>query len=102
MGCFPPEVNDHLICLAGVELKLVLLTPAENVPDDHPVFQVVPLRNTTNNGCVVRELLDVAVGGVVCEVRGVEGEKEGGEHHTLRGICAVEHHVRHTVTDDYN
>lgn len=64
------------------------LNPGNNVPDDHPVFQVILLRNTANNGSV-RELLDVAEGGVEGEVYGVEGEEEGGEHHILRGTFAA-------------
>ena len=61
VGCFPPEVDDHLLRLAGIEVKLVELAPADKVPDDRPVFQVIFLRNTSNNGCVIGSVSDTTI-----------------------------------------
>lgn len=60
LGCLPPvEDNDHLLCLNGVELEMVLLTPVDKVSDYSPVLSIVPLRYTPDDGCIIRELQEV-------------------------------------------
>ena len=64
----PPEINHHLLCLAGVDAQVVQFTPGDKVGDDLPVLQIVPLCHTCNDGCVVGELLEVAVWSLMCRV----------------------------------
>lgn len=44
-------------------------TPDDKVSDDLPVLQIIPLRYTTTDDCIIREVLEVTFSDVVSEVR---------------------------------
>ena len=67
-GGISSEVHNHLLCLAGVDLESVGLTPADKVTDDPPVFLVVPITYSSNDGRIIWKLLDMAVVRVVPKV----------------------------------
>lgn len=87
------EVDHQLLRLAGIELKMIELTPVDKVSDDLPVLLIVPARYTPDNGCIMCERLEVTAHRVVVEVRRVQAEEEGGESSVP---CAADHHVRHS------
>ena len=84
-GVFLWELITRSLCFTGVYMQADAFTPVNKVLSDPAVFLFAPLRHTSNTGCIIRELLEVTVHGVVGEVWFVEGEKEGREHCTLRG-----------------
>ena len=63
-----PEIHHRLLCLAGVDAQAVQFTPGDNIGDDLPVLQIVPLRHTCSNDRIVGELLELAAVRVVTEV----------------------------------
>lgn len=74
---------------------VVLFTAFNKIGDGIPVFHFIPLWYTSNNGYVIRELLEVTAVGVVSEVWHVQSEKERGEH------CTADCHIRHTIMKYY-
>ena len=64
----PPEIDHHLLCLAGINAQVVQLTPGDKVGDDLQVLQIIPLCQMCNDGCAVRKLLKVAAVRVITEV----------------------------------
>ena len=55
-------------------MQVVEFTLINKVVDGPSIFLFIPLRHTSNNGCIIRKLLEVTVHCVVTEC--VEGEKE--------------------------
>lgn len=45
LRCFPAEVFNHLFCLAGLNVKMVELTPVNKVRDDPPSVPIRPPLN---------------------------------------------------------
>ena len=50
LSSLPPEIDHHLLCLAGVDAQVVQFTPGDKVGDDLPVLQIVLLCHTCNDG----------------------------------------------------
>ena len=55
-GWVRPEVYNHLHCLHSVDLQVVLSTPGCHVVHLPPVGRLVPTRDESNDGVVIREL----------------------------------------------
>ena len=54
-----PEVYDHFLGFEGVELQVVGVTAGDEVPHQAPVLLLLITPNTSHNGRVVGELLDM-------------------------------------------
>ena len=63
----PPEIDHHLLCLAGIDAQVVQFAPGNKADDDLPILQIIPLCHTCNDGCIVGELLEVTVVSVIAE-----------------------------------
>lgn len=94
---FPAEVDPYLLCLAGINLKVIQLTPVDKVHDDLPVLTVIPLWHTSHNGSVMGVLPEVATVRGMCEVRRVQGKEEKWENCSMRDTSTTDHHIGHTV-----
>ena len=64
---FPPEIDHHLLCFAGINARMVQFTPVDKVGDDLPVLQIVSLHHMCNDGCIVGELVELAAVHVITE-----------------------------------
>lgn len=77
---FYPDVNHHLPLLTVVDVQGVDFTPEEEVSDDFPIPEIFSLRYKSNNGCIIRELLEVIVRlnreSDVCKEEGKEERRE--------------------------
>ena len=89
-----PEVYDHFLGFGGVELQVVGVRPRDEVPYQAPVLLLLITPNTSHNGRVVGELLDVTRLRHVAEVRRVEGEEKGGQYRPLWCSRVADHSVR--------
>lgn len=79
-----PEINQHLVLIRWCWCAGCRVTP----DDSECVITFLcsrsfRLRSTSNEARILWEALEVAVGGVITELRWVEGKEEGREHHHL-------------------
>ena len=96
-GGLPPEVHDYLLCLAGIDLESNGLKPAYKVTDDPLVILVVPVWYASDDGGIVWERLDMAVGQVASEVWNVQTKQKGEENCVLWRPRAADYHLRHII-----
>ena len=67
-----------------MKVTLVVLVQGVHVVQSSSLSLFLFPSHTSNNGCVIWELLKMAVHSIMCEVWCVEGEKEGRKNRTLR------------------
>lgn len=72
-GC-PVEVCQNLFCFTGVKEKMLLLIPFHKVSNDSTALLFIPLWHTANDGCAIRELLEISLFRLLSEVWCVEWE----------------------------
>ena len=77
----PAEIHHQLLGLPGIEPEMVLLAPVHKVLNKFSVGSVIP--DEADDSRVIREVLWMAVRGLVGEVCSALGEQERGQDCSL-------------------
>ena len=93
----PTEIHHQLFGLSGVELEVILMAPVHKVLNKFSEGSVVPVPDEAEDSRVIRELLYIAMRGLVVEVCGVQGKQERGQDCSLWGSRTADYCVRHVV-----